>query len=143
MKKGIVAAAVVIVVVIGVFAVMHKSSYKSGSNGSSSSSSNSSSSSSSNTGSNVPSAATITYDGNGFSPANVTVKSGDTVTVKNTSSQDVQFDSDPHPVHTDDPDLNLGSVAPGQSGSFKVTKTGSFGYHNHLDPSQTGNITIN
>ncbi len=84
----------------------------------------------------------ITYDGSGFSPSQLTVKSGDTVTVKNSSSDAVQFQSDPHPTHTDDPDLNVGMIQAGQSATFTATKKGSFGYHNHLDPSQRGNITI-
>ena len=85
---------------------------------------------------------TITYSSHGFSPANLTVKTGATVTIKNTTSEDMQLDSDPHPVHTDDTDLNVGLVAPGQSRTFVVTKTGTFGYHNHLDPSDKGLITI-
>src|SRR5690349_5051205 len=44
--------------------------------------------------------ATITYSNSGFSPENLTVQSGTKVTVKNDSSRDLQFDSDPHPEHT-------------------------------------------
>ena len=87
-------------------------------------------------------AATITYDGSTFSPQQTTVKSGETVKITNNSQQEMSFNSDPHPVHTDDTDLNVGTVEPGQSKTFTVTKKGSFGYHNHLDPSQTGQITI-
>lgn len=85
---------------------------------------------------------TITYSDNGFSPAQLNVSAGTTVTVKNTTSGDVEMDSDPHPVHTDDTDLNVGLVAAGQSKTFTVTKKGTFGYHNHLDPSQQAKITI-
>jgi len=87
-------------------------------------------------------AATITYSKSGFSPATVTVKSGDTVAIKNATTEDMQLASNPHPVHTDDTDLNVGSVAPGQTKTFTVTKKGSFGYHNHVDPSDTGKIVI-
>ena len=86
---------------------------------------------------------TINFDGSKFSPATLTVKSGTTVTIKNTSSNDVQMESNPHPVHTDDIDLNVGLVSAGQSKTFIVIKTGSFGYHDHLDPSIQGRITIN
>ncbi len=88
------------------------------------------------------SAATITYSSQGFSPSLLTVPSGSTVTVKNTSSEQLQLDSNPHPVHTDDTDLNVGAVAPGQSKTFVVTKKGTFGYHNHLAPGDQGRITI-
>lgn len=95
-----------------------------------------------NTGVTQSVAATITYDGSNFSPQLTTVKSGNTVKITNNSQQEISFNSNPHPVHTDDTDLNVGTVEPGQSKTFAVTKKGSFGYHNHLDPSQTGNITI-
>lgn len=87
-------------------------------------------------------AATITYSDSGYSPSTITVKSGDTVAIKNTSSSEMQFDSDPHPVHTNDEELNAGPVAPGQTITFTVTTTGTYGYHNHLNPSDTGTIVI-
>lgn len=85
---------------------------------------------------------TITFNGNQFSPATLVVKSGTMVTIKNASSQELDFDSDPHPVHTDDTDLNVGIVTPGKSATFTATKIGAFGYHDHLDPSIHGKITI-
>ena len=88
-------------------------------------------------------AATITYSNKGFSPSASTVKSGDSVTVSNTSSTSLQFDSDPHPAHTDNSDLNVGTIKPGQTKTFTVTKTGTFGFHNHLNSSNTGRITVN
>ena len=87
-------------------------------------------------------AATITYSDSGYSPSTITVKSGDTIAIKNTSSSEMQFDSDPHPVHTDDEELNAGPVAPGQTITFTVTTTGTYGYHNHLNPSDSGTIVI-
>lgn len=91
---------------------------------------------------NSGTSSSIIFDGSQFSPATLTVKSGTKVTIKNTSSTDLQMDSNPHPVHTDDTDLNVGLVSAGQSKTFTVTKTGSFGYHDHLDPSIQGQITI-
>jgi plastocyanin len=99
-------------------------------------------SSSSQPASDQSSGATITYSDNGFSPSTLTVKAGTTITIKNTSSSDMQFDSDPHPAHTDDPELNVGIVSPGQSMTFTVTTTGTHGYHNHLNPSDTGTIVV-
>jgi plastocyanin len=98
--------------------------------------------STSSTDSGKKAAATITYSDSGFSPSKITVKAGDTVAIKNTSSSEMQFDSDPHPVHTDDEELNAGAVEPGQSVTFTVTTKGTFGYHNHLNPSDTGTIVI-
>jgi len=85
---------------------------------------------------------TITYNGSGFSPSTLTVKSGTIVTVKNNSSSALQFNSDPHPSHTDNPELNIGSVSEGGSRTFTATAKGTWGYHNHLDSSQTGTIKV-
>ncbi len=102
-----------------------------------------SSTSPSSTSTQTTSASTITYTDSGFSPATLTVKSGTKVTIKNSSSQAISFNSDPHPVHTDDPQLNVGEIAAGQSSSFTPTTTGSHGYHNHLDPTQKGTLVVN
>lgn len=87
-------------------------------------------------------AATITYSDSGFSPSTITVNSGDTIAIKNTSSTTMQFQSNPHPIHTDDPELNVGVINAGQTGTTKVTTKGTFGYHNHLNPSQTASIVV-
>lgn len=87
-------------------------------------------------------AATITYSDSGFSPAKTTVKSGDVVKVVNNSSRALEFSSDPHPVHTKDTDLNQQTLRPGESQTFSVTKKGTFGFHDHLDATKTGTITI-
>lgn len=84
----------------------------------------------------------ITYSNNGFSPSTVKVTSGGSVTVKNDSNRTLQFDSNPHPAHTDNTELNLGVVQTGESKSFTVTKKGTWEYHNHLSASDEGAITV-
>jgi plastocyanin len=86
--------------------------------------------------------AILTYTDSGFSPSTVTVKAGGQVTVKNNSSSAIEVASDPHPVHTENPELNQDQLAAGESQTFTVTKTGTFGIHNHLDSSKTANITV-
>lgn len=93
-------------------------------------------------GSTSSESANVDYTDNGFSPAAVTIKSGGTLTFVNKTSDTIQVDSDPHPEHTDDTDLNVGTIAPGQSKSVKVSKTGTFGIHNHLSPSVQGTVTV-
>lgn len=132
MKAAIIGIVAVIVIGAGAFFALHKSPAKTNASTSTQSSSSSNQ--------NLPD--TITFDGSSFSPGTITVKSGTTMTIKNTSSQDMAFNSNPHPVHTDDTDLNVGDVPAGQSKTFTVTKTGSYGYHDHLDPSIMGKITI-
>lgn len=85
---------------------------------------------------------TITYSTEGFSPLTLTVNKGTAITIKNSSSSPLQFNSDPHPSHTNNPELNVGTIDAGQSKTFTVSTTGTWGYHNHLNPSQTGSIIV-
>lgn len=143
MKAFLIGLVVVIIIGGGGYLAVHSSSNKSSNQQPATTSSSQSSNSSSNsTSTNETAANTITFDGNKFSPATLTVRSGATVTIKNTSSDDLQFDSDPHPAHTDDTDLNVGIVSSGSSQTFTVTKKGTFGYHDHLDASIRGEITV-
>ena len=92
---------------------------------------------------NVPvSGNLITYTDSGFSPAQVSVKVGDTVTFKNDSKANIQVNSAPHPAHTQFPELNIGSIATGESKTVTFTTAGTKKYHNHLNPSQSGSIVV-
>lgn len=84
----------------------------------------------------------ITYTDEGFNPATLTVAAGTTVTITNESSEELDLSSDKHPVHTDNPELNQNTLTPGDSETFKVTKTGTWGYHNHLNPDKKGKIVV-
>lgn len=85
---------------------------------------------------------TITYTDDGFSPNSYTVKANGRVTVMNNSSRDLEFSSNDHPVHTDEPELNMSVLQPGKSGTFTVTKTGTWGFHNHLRAEDTGKLIV-
>ena len=84
----------------------------------------------------------ITYTDSGFSPAEVSVKVGDTVTFKNDPKSNIQVNSAPHPAHTQFPEVNIGAIAPGESKSVKLTTAGTKKYHNHLSPGQNGTIVV-
>ena len=86
--------------------------------------------------------ATIKFDGTNFSPETIEVGSGVKLTIVNNSDQALDFQSDPHPVHTDNDQLNIGLIAAGQSKTVSLTTVGEWGYHNHLNPNQTGTITV-
>lgn len=85
---------------------------------------------------------TITYTDSGFSPDSYMVKASGTVTVVNNSSHDLQFSSDNHPTHTKETELNMDILKPGKSGSFTVTKVGTWGFHNHLRDQDTGSLMV-
>lgn len=85
---------------------------------------------------------TVTLTQDGFSPAALTVKAGTTVTWVNKSGTDATVNSDPHPIHTAYPQLNLGSFSDGGTLSLKFDKPGTYGYHNHFNSSQKGTIVV-
>lgn len=87
-------------------------------------------------------AATITYTNDGFSPTKLTVKAGTRVTIKNTSSTELNLLSNPHPVHTDNPELNTENIGPGESTTFTPTIKGTWGYHNHENSGDTGTLIV-
>lgn len=143
MKNIIIGIVVLAVVVAGGFVLFSKKTVAPAA----SSATNTPSSSSSSSPSQAPTAvksvsATITYTNDGFSPAKLTVKSGDIIAVKNNSSNSLQFSSDPHPIHTGDPEINQNTLPAGGSSSFMVKVKGTHGFHNHLDPSKTGTIVV-
>lgn len=88
------------------------------------------------------SAAVVTYTDSGFAPATVNAKVGQKVVFKNTSSSAIQVNSAPHPVHNLYPELNIGAIVAGSSGSTSFAKAGTYKYHNHLNPSQNGTIIV-
>lgn len=94
------------------------------------------------TGSSTQQQNAVTLTQNGWSPATLTIKVGQTVTWINKSGQVATVNSNPHPTHTDYPPLNLGSFSNGSSLSLVFPKAGTYGYHNHLSPSETGTIIV-
>lgn len=94
--------------------------------------------------STTPTAAgqSVTYSNAGFLPSSVTIMSGQTVTFTNSSSSLLQINSDPHPTHTDNPELNIGAINPGESKTVTLTTKGTWGYHNHLNSSQRGSVIV-
>ncbi len=86
----------------------------------------------------------VNYDGSAFSPSPVTIKVGTTVKFVNKSSEGMDVASNPHPTHTDYPGFDQGkSSSAGQNEyDFTFEKVGTWGYHNHLDPAQGGQVVV-
>ena len=103
----------------------------------------------------APMTATVTYDGNSFSPSTVTIAQGGTVTFTDNAGQ-MWVASNPHPTHegydgtTRTQHCAAGytgatpfdECSPGSSFSFTFNKTGTFGYHDHLNHGATGTINV-
>lgn len=92
-------------------------------------------------------ATTITMTSSGVSPSTLTVPQGSRVLFVNNDSRNRQMSSDPHPDHTDCPEINaIGFIAPGQTretGNLNTIRTCR--YHDHDAPNDTrfqGRIVI-
>jgi plastocyanin len=92
------------------------------------------------------SSATITITSAGISPKAVTVARGGTILFVNNDSVVHVPSSNPHPVHTDCPDVNVGSLSTGQSRATQaLTIARTCGFHDHNNPQNAalhGTITI-
>lgn len=95
------------------------------------------------TSSTVPKTYNISYTNSCYSPANVTIKKGDTVKFTNNSNKKMEPASNDHPSHELYPEFDANDgISPGGTYSFTFTNTGSWGYHDHLKPSCGGTITV-
>lgn len=101
--------------------------------------------------------ATIVYGDKGFSPANIEVSENTRVVFQNNSTKDFWPASNNHPSHTLYPGSGIsecgkvtdgsnfdacGPVKPGVLWSFVFKEKGTWGYHDHLNPSQAGTIVV-
>lgn len=92
-------------------------------------------------------ATTITLTTAGVSPAAISVSQGTRVVFVNNDTRTREMSSDPHPEHTDCPELNqVGSLSHGQrreTGNLNTIRTCR--YHDHNDATNTrfqGRIVI-
>lgn len=87
-------------------------------------------------------AATITYTSSGFNPSRVTVPAGSALLIINESDDVVAPSSDNHPTHTLNPELNFPDIRPGQSATMVLTKTGTWGIHDHYDADKRATVIV-
>lgn len=85
---------------------------------------------------------TITYTGTSFEPDQSTLEPNSQIRVRNRSQRLLDFVSDPIKTHSDNPELNVGQLKPGESKVFYISQKGTWGYHNALDIGETGEIVV-
>lgn len=102
----------------------------------------------------VPAAASVAYGPNGFAPAEITIKKGDTVTWTNQSTNAMWVASAMHPAHAaysgttlaqhcnDAADVSFDQCKNGSSYSFTFDKAGTWGYHNHSNAGMFGKVIV-
>jgi len=84
----------------------------------------------------------LTYTKDGFSPRQVTVPAGGTLKIVNESNKTTAPSSDNHPTHTLNPELNFPDIRPGQSATMVLTKTGTWGIHDHYDADKRATVVV-
>ncbi len=105
----------------------------------------------------APAGVVVTYSDQGFSPKDVSVPVGTTVTFVNQSTGNLWVASAMHPTHSvysgsslsqHCPDTTnstfdaCAAIGPGNSYSFTFEKEGVWKYHNHVSTSQFGSVVV-
>lgn len=86
---------------------------------------------------------TIVLTDSGFSPRELTINEGDTVTFVNKRERYFWPASDFHPTHTAYPDFDAKkALAPGATWSFRFPEPGIYKYHDHLSPFFFGIVKV-
>ena len=78
----------------------------------------------------------------GFLPVSLTIKKGMIVEWENEDDIERILASNPHPAHTDLKELESPRLMEHQSYQFTFDKVGTFSYHDHLNPTINGTITV-
>jgi plastocyanin len=89
---------------------------------------------------------TITITSAGVDNKNIAIAVGTKVTFVNNDTRSHQMSSNPHPVHTDCPGLNMPALQPGQRAESQALDTArTCGFHDHENPGDSslqGSVTI-
>jgi len=83
---------------------------------------------------------TITKDG--FIPASLIVKKGTKIVWTNSDEATHQLQANPHPTGDSLPGLKSEILTPAQTYEYTADTTGTFGYHDHLNPTTNGTIEV-
>lgn len=91
----------------------------------------------------VVATASVQYTEGGFAPNTMTVKKGTTVVFTNRSQGGMWVASAVHPTHQLLPGLDQKqSVAAGGTYKYTFTLVGTWKYHNHVAPEDTGTVVV-
>ena len=82
----------------------------------------------------------VKYTESGFEPKEIRVKAGQSVLFNNDIR--IQVSSDPHPQHTINSELNGEVTLQGKGELLTLNRKGSFGIHDHLNPSNRATVIV-
>ncbi len=87
---------------------------------------------------------TINMVPGGFEPSVIEITQGDSITFRNDDTGPRWPASNIHPTHEIYSDFDpRGPIDPGQSWSFRFTKSGQWKFHDHIKPEFIGDIKVN
>lgn len=86
--------------------------------------------------------ANVILGDSGFVPKDIIVKAGTKVVWTNSSGKTATVDSADHPTHRLNTFLNLGEFLNNSFLQVVFDKAGKYNYHNHLNASETGTVTV-
>ncbi|OGL73104.1 hypothetical protein A3E39_04390 [Candidatus Uhrbacteria bacterium RIFCSPHIGHO2_12_FULL_60_25] len=85
----------------------------------------------------------VEYVNGGFSPNEIQIAPGTTVTFVNKTSQPLWVASDPHPAHTNLAGFDSKTVLDqGESYAFTFENVGKWDFHNHKSPGVKGRVIV-
>lgn len=86
----------------------------------------------------------IVLTSDGFSPSEISIKKGTTVTFTTNSNQPFWPASDLHPSHLLYPEFDPRKpIQPDKSWTFTFDKVGTWPFHDHLFPAYRGRVVVN
>lgn len=91
----------------------------------------------------IPVNNTIIYENNIFSPSVINIKTGTRMTFSNNSNLPLRIVSDSHPDHSNLPSFDsIIFLNRGETYDYTFNNSGTWGYHNETNPSETGTIIV-
>lgn len=90
----------------------------------------------------APVVAQITITKDGFIPAALSVEKGTKIVWTNTDSVQHQIQANPHPTGDSLPGLKSKVLNSNQTYEYTADTTGSFNYHDHLNPTANGTLEV-
>lgn len=75
-------------------------------------------------------------------PDKISIRVGDEVSFKNQGDSPIIIASDPHPEHSEAPDLYSAPIYSGQTYVYKFSVEGRFGFHIEENPSISGRVIV-
>lgn len=85
----------------------------------------------------------LSYTDTGFVPKTITVSVGTKIMWKNTGDKPMWVASAVHPTHQDLPGFDqLTSMGKGGAYAYTFTQKGTWKYHNHVFPADTGIVVV-